>query len=438
MRILIIGSGAREHAICWKLNQSNNVKDIFCLPGNAGIAKEFNCVPYGSTVAGVLDYAQILKWTKNNKIDLVIIGPEVPLADGLADMLAENKIKCFGPGAESARFEASKIFAKNFMNTFGVPTAKYHAFDNFIDAKKALNAFSYPLVIKASGLAYGKGVLVARNAEEAGMPLFAMMKEGTLGAAGKSVIIEECLAGKEVSLLCFVDGKTILPMVTSCDHKRVYDNDLGPNTGGMGAYGPDDFLSKKDMNLIYDKVLEPTIYGIGKNGLDYKGVLYFGLMMTSMGPFLLEYNARFGDPETQIILPLLENDLLEVVNACVEGCLDKIKLKWKNKKSLCIVVAAKGYPGKYEKGIELPDLTVLDKARASGRSPLHVFYAGVSRKNNELVSSGGRVFNVVAVEGDIAKARDIVYENLAKLDLKKFHYRKDIGAAAVSSKQCVG
>ncbi|MFH1452905.1 MAG: phosphoribosylamine--glycine ligase [Armatimonadota bacterium] len=415
MKIAVIGQGAREHALAWKIKKSPKTDELFIIPGNAGtrnLGKNID-IP-------VDDIPGIIDWVKKNKIDLVVIGPEAPLSCGLADEIKKNRIKVFGPGKDGAELEASKAYSKNFMKKYGIPTAKYGCFENFQDAKEYLNICEFPLVIKADGLAAGKGVTIAKNADEALGELTELLIKSKFKESSKKVIIEEFLKGREISILCFTDGEVILPMEGACDYKKAHDEDKGPNTGGMGAYSPSEFLDEKLFDTIKDTIIIPTLNGLKKEGVDYCGVIYFGLMITGTGPMVLEYNARFGDPETQVILTRLDNDLVEIMLAAADKKLHTQTLKWKDDAALTVVISAEGYPGNYKKNIALP---VLEEKEGD----IIVFHAGTKLENEKTVSSGGRVLSVTSLAPSLDKAREKVYSYINGMNWEGFHYRKDIG-----------
>jgi phosphoribosylamine--glycine ligase len=414
MNVLIIGSGGREHAIAWKLRQSPKLNHLYALPGNPGIAE------LAELVGGISvdDHLALVDVCKRQDIDLVIVGPEAPLAAGLVDSLSAAGIPCFGPRQAAAQIEVSKVFAKDFMTRHHIPTARYAAFDQLDEAIQCLDSMEYPIVIKASGLAAGKGVVLPATMEEARMVLKSILVERVFGDAGKEVIIEECLIGQEVSLMAFTDGRTVVPMLPAQDHKRLLDGDLGPNTGGMGAYAPAPVFTANMMHEAMELVLKPAIYGLRGEGTPFVGVLYAGLMLTPGGIRVLEFNCRFGDPETQAVLPLLETDLLEIAEACVNGGLANVDIRWKNGAAVCVVLASRGYPEKAESGklikIEsLPDDMIC-------------FHAGTKNENGTILTSGGRVLGLTAWEDRIDSALKNVYANVGKIDFDGMQYRKDI------------
>jgi phosphoribosylamine--glycine ligase len=419
MKVLVIGSGGREHAIAWKVSQSPKLNRLYTLPGNPGIAK------LAEIVSGISvdDHAAVVDFCKQKNIDLVIVGPEAPLADGLVDSLATRGIRCFGPKQAAAQIEASKVFAKDFMARHNIPTAKYTAFNQLDQAVQYLESVEYPIVIKASGLAAGKGVILPETIEEAKATLKSILIEKTFGNAGDEVIIEERLIGQEVSLMAFSDGTTVVPMIPAQDHKRLLDRDEGPNTGGMGAYAPAPIFTTELMNEAMELVLKPAVNGLKIEGASFVGVLYAGLMLTPNGIRVLEFNCRFGDPETQAVLPLLETDLLEIVEACVNGTLADMEITWKDGAAVCVVLASKGYPEKVERG----------KPVIIGELPEDVicFHAGTKGENGKIITSGGRVFGLTAWASDLSNAIKKVYSNLHKITFDGMQYRKDIAHRAL-------
>ena len=345
MKVLVVGGGGREHAICWKLKQSPRVTELYCAPGNGGIAEIATCVPIKAT-----DVPAMVEFAKKEQFDLVFVAPDDPLALGMVEEMEKAGLRAFGPYKNAAIIEASKAFSKELMKKYNIPTAKYQTFTNQDEALAYLETQEMPIVIKADGLALGKGVIIAQTLDEAKKAVISMMSEGVFGASGSTVVIEECMVGPEMTLLAFADGKTVIPMITSRDHKRAYDHDEGLNTGGMGAVTPGADLTPEEEKKIYDTIVEPTIKALAAEGRPFKGVIYFGLMLTKEGAKVVEYNARFGDPECQAILPRMENDLMELVDACIDGTLDQVDLKWKPGCSCVVVMASGGYPEKYDKG----------------------------------------------------------------------------------------
>lgn len=414
MNVLVIGSGGREHAIAWKVNLSPRLNRLYALPGNPGIAE------LAEIVSGISvdDHAAVVDFCKRKNVDLVIVGPEAPLAAGLADSLSVDGTRCFGPTRAAAQIEASKVFAKDFMTRYHIPTARYISFDQLKEGLQYLEAVDHPIVIKASGLAAGKGVLLPQTMNEARTTLKSIFIEKAFGEAGKQVVIEERLTGQEVSLMAFTDGTSVIPMLPAQDHKRLLDGDKGPNTGGMGAYAPAPIFTGDMMNEAVETVLMPTIQGLKIEGAPFVGVLYAGLMLTPNGMRVLEFNCRFGDPETQVLLPLLETDLLEISEACVNGTLADIAITWKNGAAVCVVLASQGYPEKVESG----------KLATMGELPEDVvcFHAGTKRENGNIMTSGGRVFGLTAWASDIDTAQKKVYSHVHRISFEGMQYRKDI------------
>lgn len=418
MKILVVGSGGREHTLTWKIKQNPLVDEIYCAPGNAGISKFANCVDISvEDIKGLADFAL------NKKIDLTVVGPEAPLTLGIVDEFENRGLKIFGPSKKAAQLEGSKIFSKELMKKYGIPTAKYRVFDNPKEAKDFINEIGTPVVIKADGLAAGKGVIIAQTEEEAEAGVRRIMQDREFGSAGDRIVVEECLGGREVSILAFTDGETVIPMVSSQDHKRVYDNDKGPNTGGMGAFAPSPFYTPELAQVIERDVLQKTVEAMKKEGCLYKGVLYAGLMLTSEGAKVLEYNCRFGDPETQVVLPLLETDLIHIMEAVIEDRLDEIEIKWQDKKAVCVVMASGGYPMGYDKGFEIKGLEVAEKLDG-----IYIFHAGTAMKNGRTVTSGGRVLGVTALGDELKSAAEKAYTGVEKICFEGAHYRKDIGS----------
>ncbi|MBI5962243.1 MAG: phosphoribosylamine--glycine ligase [Chloroflexi bacterium] len=413
MNVLIIGSGGREHAMAWKVAQSPRLTKLYIAPGNAGTA---DCGE--NFLLDVTNHADVVRFCKEKQIDLVLIGPEIPLADGLADSLTAEQIRCFGPSQAAAQIEASKSFAKDFMARHHIPTARYATFNKVSDAIAFLERTDYPVVIKASGLAAGKGVILPETLNEAMSTLESILIDKTFGEAGSEVIIEERLSGQEVSLMAFTDGKTIVPMLPAQDHKRLLDGDKGPNTGGMGAYAPAPIFTADLMNEAMESVLKPAVNWLRLEGTPFIGVLYAGLMLTQNGIYALEFNCRFGDPETQVVLPLLETDLLDIADACVDGKLEDVDIRWKDGAAVCVVLASSGYPEKVVSGKDvrfeqLPVNTVC-------------FHAGTKINNGQVVTAGGRVFGVTAWAESLAESIKFAYDGLDKIHFEGMQYRKDI------------
>lgn len=416
MKVLIVGNGGREHALAWKLKQSPKVTDIFIAPGNAGTETLGTNLPIAAT-----DLPALAAAARQYRIGLTVVGPEAPLAAGIVDHFEGMGLPVFGPSKAASQLESSKTFAKTLMRRYGIPCALGASFDSHVAAVEFVKSQPAPLVIKADGLAAGKGVVVAGTKESALQALDDFMAKKTLGAAGDRVIIEECLDGKEVSLLAVTDGTTVLPMAPACDYKRVYDSDQGPNTGGMGSYSPPGFFSARDIEEVRLAVLEPVVQAMRMEGMPYKGVLYAGLMVTSDGIKVLEFNVRFGDPETQVILPRLETDLLDIMLASIDGSMHGLDLRWSPDACVGVVVASAGYPGSYETGHPISGLDNLNDSVA-------VFHAGTGKEDGRIVTSGGRVMAVTARGGTLEEARARVYDNLRRIHFEGCHYRTDIAA----------
>jgi len=412
MNVLIVGGGGREHALAWSLSKSKEIKKLFCAPGNAGIAELAENLPVKAE-----DVEGIVKAAVKNSVDFAVIGPEVPLALGIVDALVASGIKTFGPNKKCARLEASKGFTKAFLTKYNIPTAKYREYTDREKLLSDIGIFGFPMVIKADGLAAGKGVIIAEDAAQARTAIDQMMDLKVFGQAGEKVVVEEFLRGTEVSVLCFVDEKTIVPMESARDYKRIFDGDEGPNTGGMGSYSPNPLY---DRDGIMDKILKPTLLGLQSEKLDFKGVLYVGLMLTDEGPKVIEFNNRFGDPETQVILPRLETDLLKIMLAVTENTLGELDIKWSHKKAVCLILASGGYPDKIEKGHVIKGLDKVDKN-------VMVFHAGTDIHMGQTVTSGGRVLGITALSDDHKEAIKIVYDNAEKISFDGMQYRKDIG-----------
>ena len=418
MKVLVIGGGGREHAVCKKLSESKDVTQILCAPGNAGIAQVARCIPEVKAT----DVEGIVALAKKEKVDFVCVTPDDPLALGCVDRLEEEGIPAFGPTAYAAQMEASKIFSKNLMRKYGIPTAKCEIFTEMDKALAYLDTQEAPIVVKADGLALGKGVVVASTIEEAKNAVIEMMEGGKFGKSGARVLIEECMVGREVTVLCFCDGKTIRPMPASQDHKRVFDGDKGPNTGGMGAFAPSPLYTEEIAERTEKEILIPTLNAMNSEGFTFKGVLYVGLMLTKDGPKVVEYNARFGDPETQVVLPLLESDLFAIMRAVREGRLTETDIRWKKESVACIVLASGGYPEKYESG---KLISGLEDAEAAGAT---VYHAGTKKTDAGYVTAGGRVLGVTALGDTLADAVHSAYAAAEKIHFEGAHMRRDIGS----------
>jgi len=420
MKVLIVGSGGREHALAWKLGQSRKISQIFIAPGNAGtvqIGKNINIA--AENVQSLLSFAQ------KEKIDLTVVGPEAPLALGIVDLFKKKNLLIFGPLKKAAQIEASKVFAKRFMKKFKIPTADFKAFSDYQKTKKYLKTCQFPQVLKADGLTAGKGVFVCKTLNEALKVLKEIMVEKKFGLAGNKLVIEECLLGQEVSVIGFTDGQTILPLLVAQDHKPIFDGDKGPNTGGMGAYAPTPLVNQKMMDQITNQILKPAVLGMKKIGRPYQGILYAGLMLTKQGPEVLEFNCRFGDPETQPQLMLLKSDLIDLILACIEGKLKNKKISWYPGYSVCVVLASKGYPDKYQKGYKirgLPQRSLLTT---------QIFHASTKLVQNKIVTNGGRVLGVTSRAPTLKQAIEKAYLQVEKINFKNKYYRTDIGAKAL-------
>jgi len=420
MNVLVIGGGGREHALVWKISQSPKVSKVFCAPGNAGIAEIAECLPIDP-----MDTEALLAAAVENKIDLTVVGPEAPLVAGVVDIFEAAGQRVFGPCRAAALLEGSKVFAKTFMARHRIPTASFEVFENADEAKSYIENSLEACVVKADGLAAGKGVIVAGSKEEALAAVDEIMVNKAFGSAGDRIVVEELLEGEEVSILAFTDGKTIVPMVSSQDHKRAFDGDKGPNTGGMGAYSPAPVYTDEIHRTVLQHILEPVIAGMASEGVPYKGVLYAGLMITEEGPKVLEFNVRFGDPETQPVLFRLESDFVDIILAVVEEKLDAVDILWSDKPSVCVVLASGGYPGNYEKGRPIDGLD-----EVNGEEVM-VFHAGTKLEHGKIVTSGGRVLGVTATGSSLKNAIDKAYESVAKIKFDNMFYRRDIGYKAL-------
>ena len=414
MNILIIGSGGREHAIAWKLKSEKEVNKIYCAPGNAGISEIAQCVDIQ-----VEDIAGLLDFSKSNDIDLTIVGPEVPLVLGIVDEFEKQGMRIFGPNKDCARLEGSKGFAKDFMIRHGIATAKYEEFTEFKAAKESIGDFGYPVVIKADGLAAGKGVIIAQNLSEAQTALEDILLKNKFGK-NNSVVIEEFLEGVEASLLAFVDGETIVPMESAKDHKKIFDGEKGENTGGMGTYSPSPLFTNEFKDTLKAEILDKIMLGFKKDGLNFKGILFIGLMITKDGIKVLEFNTRFGDPETQSVLPRLETDLSEIMLKTIDGDLKNMDIKWKSESCTTVILASGGYPNEYEKGKVISGLTDVGEG-------IMVFHSGTKLSGKSVVTNGGRVLGITSLGEDLASASDKVYEAIPKISFDNMHYRTDIG-----------
>ena len=417
MKILVIGGGGREHTIVWKLSKSPKVSKIYCAPGNGGIAELAECVPIKATdIDGVVNFA------KEKAVDLVVVAPDDPLVAGMVDALEDAGIRAFGPRANAAAIEGSKVFSKELMKKYNIPTAGYEVFTDPEAAIKYIEKGSFPTVIKAEGLALGKGVIIAKDIDEARAAIHDIMEEKVFGASGNRVVIEEFLTGPEVSVLAFCDGKTVVPMVSAQDHKRAFDNDEGLNTGGMGTFSPSRLYDAAKAEECMKNIFLPTVKAMQAEGRPFKGVLYFGLMMTAAGVRVIEYNARFGDPETQVVLPRLKTDLVDIIEAVIDGRLDEIEIEWEDNAAVCVVLASGGYPVKYATGYEISGLDEIAKY-----DDLTVFHAGTKRDGDKLVTAGGRVLGITAVAENLDAAIRRAYEGVEMVSFKDCHFRHDIG-----------
>ncbi|NLD46094.1 MAG: phosphoribosylamine--glycine ligase [Clostridiaceae bacterium] len=417
MKVLVVGGGGREHALVWKIAQGNLVEKLYCAPGNGGISAIAECLPIKA-----IDIEGVVRFSLENKIDMVVVAPDDPLAAGMVDALEEAGVRAFGPRKNAAVIEASKSFAKNLMKKYNIPTAGYEIFENSKEALDYLKTQKYPVVIKADGLALGKGVVIAQDFEEAEEAVKSIMDSRVFGDAGSRIVVEEFLVGQEVSMLAFTDGNSIRTMVSSQDHKRALDNDQGLNTGGMGTFSPSRIYTPEIDSYCMERIYKPTVEAMNKEGRKFKGILYFGIIITSDGPKVLEYNARFGDPETQVIMPRLKNDILEIFDAVIDEKLDSINIEWDDNACVCVIMASGGYPQKYETGYEI---TGIDAAQSD--SDTVVFHAGTKCENGKYYTQGGRVLGVTALESNLERAIEKAYKGVSKISFKDMHYRKDIG-----------
>lgn len=424
MKVLVIGSGGREHAIVWKLSQSRHVDKIYCATGNAGIAEIAECID-----VDLSNFDALLDFVRYEWIDLTIVGPEEPLSRGIVDVFEKEGRRILGPTKAAAQLESSKVFAKEFMKRHRIPTAEYRVFTSYLHAEDYVRMKGAPIVIKADGLAAGKGVVVASTVDEAINALRLIMKDKAFGNAGDKVIVEDYLRGEEASFMVFTDGKTIVPMASSQDHKRVFDGDKGPNTGGMGAYSPAPVITKEVESIVMDTIMKPTIEGLRSEGIKYKGILYAGLMIDNGKPSVLEFNCRLGDPEAQPVLLRLDTDLVDICMAIADEKLSNVNIEWKDEAAVCVVLASKGYPGKYEKGKIISGFNEIKTMR-----DVVVFHAGTAFNNNETVTNGGRVLGVTALGKDIKAAKERAYEAVKKIHFEGMHYRKDIADKALNKK----
>ena len=419
MKIIVVGGGGREHAIIKKLKENKTIEKIYALPGNGGMAADAECVNIGAK-----DIPAIVEFAKANAIDYAVVAPDDPLVLGCVDALEEIGVPCFGPRACAAIIEGSKVFSKNLMKKYGIPTAAYEVFDDMAKALEYIEAAPIPTVIKADGLALGKGVIIAQTRQEARQAIISMMQDKQFGASGDHIVVEEFLTGPEVSVLAFTDGKCVKPMISSMDHKRAGDNDTGLNTGGMGTVAPNPYYTKDIAEECMERIFRPTIEAMNKEGRTFKGCLYFGLMLTENGPKVIEYNCRFGDPETQVVLPLLDSDLLTVMQATTNGTLDKTEVKWKSGHACCLIMASKGYPESYEKGFEMTiPADIADD----------VYVAGAKLDGDKLLTNGGRVLGVTSVAESLEDAVKASYKKAENIKFGNAYYRTDIGKRALAA-----
>jgi len=426
MRILVIGGGGREHALCWKIAKSPKREKLYCAPGNGGISQVAQLVNISAD-----DVGSLLKFAKENKIDLTVVGPEAPLAAGIVDAFRENNLRIFGPSKDLARLEASKVFAKELMKRFNIPTADFRVFDNADEAIKYLDMKGAPVVVKADGLCAGKGVVVAKSVNEAKAAVKSMMIDKIFGSAGERILVEDCLTGEEASIIVISDGNNVVPLASSQDHKRIFNGDKGPNTGGMGAYSPAPVVTDALLKRVLDEIVYPVIKGLANEGRPYAGALYAGIMITASGPKLLEFNVRFGDPETQAILPRLKSDLVEAIERAIDGRLENYSLEWDRRFCVSVTLVSGGYPGDYVKGMEINGLE-----QAAAMKDIVVFHAGTmsgrrsADRKGLFFTTGGRVLNVTALGIDIKSAIGCCYNAVQKIKFDKMYYRTDIGHRA--------
>lgn len=419
MKVLVVGGGGREHAIVTALAKSQRVEKIYCVPGNAGIAKLAECAPIG-----VMEFDKVAMFALEKQVDLCIVGPDDPLVAGLVDVLETAGIKTFGPNKKAAILEGSKAFSKDLMKKYNIPTAKYENFDNSQEAIAFLDKCNFPIVLKADGLALGKGVLICKDYDEAVKGVHEIMDDKKFGTAGNKMVIEEFMTGREVSVLSYTDGKTIKIMTSAQDHKRAKDNDEGLNTGGMGTFSPSPFYTKEVDEFCKKYIYQPTVDAMRSEGREFKGIIFFGLMITKDGPKVLEYNARFGDPEAQVVIPRMKNDIIDVMLACVEGRLESIELEFEDNAAVCVVLASDGYPVSYEKGKEIKGLEKFD-----GKDDYFCFHAGSKEENGKILTNGGRVLGITALGNDLVEARKKAYEATEWVTFDNKYMRHDIGKA---------
>ncbi len=421
MKILVVGGGGREHALCWKIKKSPLVEKIYCAPGNAGISKVAECVDINST-----DIEALKDFALNSKIDLTVVGPEQPLTMGIVNLFEENNLKIFGPDKAASQLEGSKVFSKNLMKKYSIPTAEYETFTDIDEAYDFIKGFNGPFVVKADGLAAGKGVIICNTAEEGELALKSIIEDKTFGEAGNKVVIEEFLPGEEASIFVLTDGDNYLLLESSQDHKAIYNNDTGPNTGGMGAYCPAPIVTDLMLSKVEQNIIKPTISGLNSEGIKYRGVLYIGLMIDKGEAKVLEYNCRFGDPETQPVLMKMESDVVPLFVEIAEGSIQTTSLDWKKGSTICVVMSSKGYPGSYEKDVELKMLDNLTES-----DDVVLFHAGTKMKEGMTLTNGGRVLGLTVFDSSIAGAIEKVYNNISKIDDGSLYYRTDIGKKAI-------
>jgi len=426
-KILVVGGGGREHALVWKLSLSPQVGKIYCAPGNAGISRQAECIPIAAE-----NIAELVTFAEKNQIDLTVVGPEAPLVKGIVDLFQQKGLAIWGPNARAAELEASKVFAKEFMRKYNIPTADYQIFSSPEEAKKYIRNRRSPLAIKADGLAAGKGVILARTENEAMEAIETIMVKKEFGSAGDKVVIEELLSGEEASFLAFTDGENVIPLPSSQDHKAIYDGDQGPNTGGMGAYSPAPVVNSEVSQKIMKKIIIPTIRGMAKEGRKYQGILYAGLMIEQEEPKVLEFNVRFGDPEAQPLLVRMKSDLLPILEATITHNLNQIQIEWDPRAAVCVVMASSGYPGSYEKGKIISGLKEAEEIRE-----VVIFHAGTAEKEGKLITNGGRVLGVTALGNTILEAMARAYNAVSKISWENVYYRKDIGSKAIRERKCL-
>lgn len=419
MKILLVGGGGREHALAWKISQSDKVDKLYCAPGNAGIAELAECVDIG-----VMEFDKLVNFAKEKQIDLTVVAPDDPLAAGAVDAFEQAGLRAFGPRKNAAILEGSKAFSKDLMKKYNIPTAAYETFDSAEDAQAYLETAEFPIVLKADGLALGKGVLICNTKDEAKDGVKTLMLDKQFGSAGNRIVVEEFMTGREVSVLSFVDGKTIKIMTSAQDHKRAKDGDKGLNTGGMGTFSPSPFYTEEVDAFCRENIYQKTVDAMREEGREFKGVIFFGLMLTDKGPKVLEYNARFGDPETQVVLPRMKNDIVDIFEACIDGRLDEIELEFEDNAAVCVVLASDGYPEHYEKGYEIKGLE-----NFKSKDGYYVFHAGSRFEDGKIVTNGGRVLGVTAKGDTLKEARANAYEATKWIDFANKYMRNDIGKA---------